>query len=35
MKDGSVARELAKRSAERGDPTGWFEELYQLGELLH
>lgn len=32
MVDRSVARELAKRSVEKGDPTGWFEELYQIGQ---
>ncbi len=32
MEDRTVARELARSSVDRGDPTGWFEELYRLGE---
>jgi len=32
MTDRSVARDLANRSVGRGDPTGWFEELYRLAE---
>ena len=32
MSDRSVARELARYSIDRGDPTGWFEELYLLAE---
>jgi SAM-dependent methyltransferase len=32
MTDRSAARKLAKRAIERGDPTGWFEELYRLAE---
>ena len=32
MKDRETARELAKKSIEKGDPVGWFEELYSLAE---
>jgi len=32
MVDRSVAQDLANNSIERGDPTGWFEELYRIGE---
>ena len=32
MTDRRIARELARQSLNRGDPVGWFEELYQLGE---
>ncbi|MDG6997227.1 MAG: class I SAM-dependent methyltransferase [Nitrososphaerota archaeon] len=32
MVDRSVARELARQSIKRGDPTGWFEELYLMAE---
>jgi 2-polyprenyl-3-methyl-5-hydroxy-6-metoxy-1,4-benzoquinol methylase len=32
MTDRSVARELARRSVDSGDPVGWFEELYRLAE---
>lgn len=31
--DRSVARDLARRAVARGDPTGWFEELYRLAEV--
>jgi 2-polyprenyl-3-methyl-5-hydroxy-6-metoxy-1,4-benzoquinol methylase len=31
--DRTVARELAKKFVERGDPTGWFEELYRMAEV--
>ena len=33
MIDRSVALELAKQSIGRGDPTGWFEELYIMAEV--
>lgn len=33
MADRSVAQELANSSIRRGDPTGWFEELYRRGEI--
>ena len=32
MPDRTIARELARESISRGDPTGWFEKLYALGE---
>src|SRR2546430_1332162 len=32
MKDRSRARELAAEFRRKGDPTGWFEQLYQEGE---
>lgn len=33
MPDRSRARELASQYIERGDPTGWFEQLYREAEL--
>jgi SAM-dependent methyltransferase len=32
MTDRTVARELARRSLGRGDPSGWFDELYARAE---
>jgi SAM-dependent methyltransferase len=32
MTDRRVARELARQSLDRGDPVGWFDELYRKGE---
>ena len=32
MTDRTRARELAKQYAEKGDPTGWFEQLYREAE---
>src|SRR5271154_2575304 len=32
MKDRARARELAAEFNKKGDPTGWFEQLYQEGE---
>jgi hypothetical protein len=32
MKDRARARELAAEFNRKGDPTGWFEQLYQEGE---
>ncbi len=32
MKDRARARELAAEFHRKGDPTGWFEALYQEGE---
>src|SRR5260370_24966153 len=32
MKDRARARELAAEFHRKGDPTGWFERLYQEGE---
>lgn len=32
MKDRTRARELAAEFNKKGDPTGWFEQLYQEGE---
>jgi SAM-dependent methyltransferase len=32
MTDRRIAREMARTSLERGDPVGWFDELYRLGE---
>jgi SAM-dependent methyltransferase len=32
MTDRRIARDLARESLNRGDPVGWFDELYRLGE---
>jgi hypothetical protein len=32
MTDRKRARELAEEFIEKGDPTGWFEQLYREGE---
>jgi len=33
MTDRTTAREVARVSIERGDPTGWFEELYRIAQV--
>jgi hypothetical protein len=35
MTDRSIAQDLAKESIKRGDPTGWFEQLYHLADTSH